>query len=77
MIRKVVSLHCVAQRADSAWAAFAAVYLAAKRLGHAHRSALKTARAARASVLCGRVSAAGVIANLKHHLRGNAPGSVQ
>ncbi|WP_369916496.1 hypothetical protein AB8810_10935 [Xanthomonas sp. NCPPB 3005] len=77
MSDQVVSLYPVAQRADSAWAAFVAVYRAAKRLGHAHRPALETARAARAGVLCGRTSAAGAIANLKQDLRGSARRSFQ
>ncbi|MRG98834.1 hypothetical protein GIY21_00845 [Xanthomonas sontii] len=60
------------QPSDRAWAAYAAVYLAARRLRYSHRCSIRAARAARASVLAGRTSAAGAIAKLRGDLRATA-----
>ncbi|MBB4126262.1 hypothetical protein GGR77_001552 [Xanthomonas translucens] len=72
-----LSLHLPQpQRSDRAWAAFGVVYLAARRLGYTHRCSIRAARAARATVLAGRTSAAGAVANLRRDLRQTA-GSVR
>ncbi|MBB5875854.1 hypothetical protein [Xanthomonas sp. 3498] len=57
------------QPSDRAWAAYGAVYLAARRLRYSHRCSIRAARAARAKVLAGNSTAAGAIAALRRDLR--------